>query len=98
MIGRTTFTGFYIDLLVQVIGLTADIIIFNTAATIYVGMFLYIHGMREDTKNRLTLLIENSVLESNQSVEPIDTWSNYVHEIDHHARMIEYLKKKIPQF
>lgn len=75
------------------IGLSSDIIIFNTTATIYVGMFLYIHGMREDTKNRLSQLIENAGPESNQFVEPIDAWSNYVHEIDHHATMIEYLMK-----
>lgn len=80
------------------IGLTADVVIFNTTATIYVGMFLYIHGMRDDTKNRLTLLIEISGSKSNQSVDQINIWSNYVHEIDQHAKIIEYLTKKLNTF
>lgn len=78
LIGRTTYIGFFIDWCIEVISVLGIFVTFISAGSFYVGMCLYINGMVEDMKIRMTSL----------DAAQMEIWSSNVRQIQFHNEIL----------
>lgn len=86
-IGRTSYVGFFIDWFIVGVCSAIQIIIITTTGSMYIGIFLYIHGMVEDLKMRI-LSINTDIL-SEKGPTKQNTWPFYIEEIDLNVEIIK---------
>lgn len=104
MIGREGYVGFFIDWVIELACLIADILSMIASGSLYVGIWLYISAMVKDMKMRMISFAECAPEQSTSSTcqmpilsidadfgdepIPLDTWPSYVQEIILHVDII----------
>lgn len=81
LIGRSSYLGFYIDWLLELIAVAADAVTLAINGSICVGIFLYINGMVDDMKTRISLAAAE--------LHPLNTWAILESEIRLHVEIIK---------
>lgn len=85
---RTTYIGFSIQWLFNLLATLADCVVIISTASIYIGMFLYINGMKRDLEARL-ISLDNDRDDLDQAMPPTNKiWPIYIQEIDFHNEII----------
>lgn len=79
--------GFFIDWLIELICLAADVLTMIATGSMYIGFCLYINGMVKDMQIRVMSIDTNALSSSEHST--LSTWSAYVQEIDLHVEIIK---------
>lgn len=85
ILGRTSYIGFYTDLLFIAACSASSAIIYIASGSIFVGIILYINGMVKDLNARIIALEINSIAEES----PASAWSIYLQEINMHVEIIK---------
>lgn len=90
-IEHTSYIGFYTDCLIELLSIAASFVIFNTSASIYIGLSLYINGMKMDIQRRVMSIdhVHNSPNGPN-GPQTTKYWSIYMREIEFHLNIIRY--------
>lgn len=75
MLGRTTYWGFYLDLILEGFAASSSFLTLVIAGIIYIGIFLYIKSMVKDMEMRIAVI----------DIDPVSNltkiWSIYVREM-----------------
>lgn len=56
MLGRTTYWGFYLDLILEGFAASSSFLTLVIAGIIYIGIFLYIKSMVKDMEMRIAVI------------------------------------------
>lgn len=85
ILGRTSYIGFYTDLLFIVACSASSATIVLASGSIFVGIFYYINGIVKDMNARILALEKDPVTETSLT----SAWSFYLQEINMHVEVIK---------
>lgn len=88
VLGHTNYIGFFIDWLIESLAILAAFVIFNTSALVYIGIFLYINGMKKDLHKRVLSIENDFKLSGSQAMTHY--WPIYLREIMFHRDITKY--------
>lgn len=85
LVARANYIGFFVDWIIELIGNCVAYAMIIATASIFIGLHLYINGMMQDMRIRLTM----RAIDGDSTEEPTQMWPTYVEEIQFHIEIIE---------
>lgn len=91
ILGRTGYIGFLVDWSIGATSVWVCFMAMTVAASVYIGIFLYINALVADLKQRVQAIDVFSSSKPRQPMDHLKTWSIYLQEIELHIEIIGYM-------
>lgn len=87
LLGQTTYIGFYVDWLIEVVAIVAGFTILAAASSLFIGMFVYINATIADSRMRLSSIEPGHAIDQSA----VKFWPVYLREINFHIDIIRWI-------